>query len=415
MVWVLPVVNVVAWLLFVPADDGRSDYVRQVVGEMIASTAVILFATALLLSTRARFLERGFGGLDKMYRSHREASTVGFLILCLHVVTVPWRLEPGGGVPAGLIAFVGFLILVVLSLGPRMPVTRSWVRLGYGTWRRTHRFIGLFFIFSCAHVFLVNPMMTRSPLLMSIIIASYVVGIGAYLYNLVLARFVRPSGRYVVHDVTPLNETATEVVLTPRKKGVPQKAGQFVFVRFAQRGLREAHPFTVASAPGEGALRLMVRASGDFTQRLQEELEPGRRAKVEGSYGMLDYRAGTSQQIWIAGGIGITPFLSWIRDSDRLDRSVDFFYAVRHLDDALYLEELEAAAVLHPGLTLHLNISSRDGTLTAGRIEQVARNGFADKSIYMCGPVPMLQAYEAAFQTAGVPARAIHYEEFSFR
>jgi DMSO/TMAO reductase YedYZ heme-binding membrane subunit len=151
--WVLlvPVVNLLAWVLLTPTDDGRSAFVRQVVAEMLGTTAVVLFAIALLLSTRARFLEPLFGGLDKMYRVHKETSVVGFLLLLAHVGLVPWRLEPGGGVPAGLIAFAGLLVLVVLTLGPRMRVTRKWVTLGYRTWKRTHRLIGVFFIFSCAH------------------------------------------------------------------------------------------------------------------------------------------------------------------------------------------------------------------------------------------------------------------------
>ena len=408
-------VNVAAWILFTPHDDGRSDYARQVLGEMVGSTAVILFAISLLLSTRSRFLEPAFGGLDKMYRSHKEVSVVGFLLLCLHVVSVPWRLEPGGGVPAGLIAFFGFLILVVLTVGPRLSLTRTWVTLGYRNWKRTHRLTGLFFIFSCAHVFLVDPLATSSGILVGLVVAAYALGIASYLYNLLLARFVRPIGRYLVEEVHRLTETATEVVLSPRKQRVPHRAGQFVFVRFSQRGLREAHPFTVASGPGEGSLRLVIKASGDFTHRLADVLKPGRKAKVEGSYGMLDYRSGNHQQIWIAGGIGITPFLSWLRDLDGLDHSVDFFYAVRRKEDALYLDELQTAAAEHDRLNFHLNISVLDGTLTADRIVDMADGGLSSKSIYMCGPVPMLQAYEAAFRSSGVPARAIHYEEFSFR
>lgn len=150
IVWLVPAVHILTWLLFPPSDDGRPDFERQVIAEMIAGCAVILFGTALLLSTRARFLEPLFGGLDKMYRSHRDASVAGFLILVLHVLFIPWRGEPGGGVPAGLIAFAGFLILVTLSIGPRLAFTRRWVTLGYRSWKRTHRLIGLFFIFGCA-------------------------------------------------------------------------------------------------------------------------------------------------------------------------------------------------------------------------------------------------------------------------
>ena len=61
-------------------------------------------------------------------------------------------------------------------------------------------------------------------------------------------------------------------------------------------------------------IKLAVKASGDFTQYMQAHLQAGMEADVEGGYGMFDYRTGSREQLWIAGGIGLTPFLSWIRD-----------------------------------------------------------------------------------------------------
>lgn len=415
--WVLlvPVVNVVVWVLFTPADDGRSAFVRQVVAEMLGTTAVVLFAIALLLSTRARFLEPWFGGLDKMYRVHKETSVVGFLLLPAHVVLVPWRLEPGGGVPAGLIAFAGFLILVVLTLGPRMRLTRRWVTLGYRSWKRTHRLIGVFFIFSCAHMFLVEPLVMSAPILLAIVMAAYVVGILSYLYNFSAARLVRPTAAYLVDQANRINDTTTEVVLRPKRKGIEQSAGQFVFVRFRRRGLRESHPFTVASNPQNETLKLVVKASGDFTALLHKRLVAGTKARVEGSYGMLDYRKGGNEQVWVAGGIGVAPFLSWLRDIDTFDRTVDFFYTVRHPEDVLFADEIEAIAARHPDLRFHLTISSQDGSLTVDRMEEASGGSLAGKSTYMCGPVPMIQAFEIGLIERGVNPNDIHYEEFAFR
>lgn len=180
-----------------------------------------------------------------------------------NVAIVPWRLEPGGGVPAGLIALVGFVILVVLSLGPRLRLTRRWVDLGYRSWKRTHRFVGFFFIFACAHMFLVQPLVFQAPAPLAIVVAGFVVGIGSFIYNLTLARLVRPSRRYLVDGVSRLNDNTLEVALRPKKRRIPHRSGQFVFVRFKARRLRESHPFTVASSPDEGILRLVIKGSGD--------------------------------------------------------------------------------------------------------------------------------------------------------
>ena len=82
----------------------------------------------------------------------------------------------------------------------------------------------------------------------------------------------------------------------------------------ADKILREPHPFTISSAPHEPDVRLSIKSSGDWTQHLHEHLESGARAFVDGPYGEFNYKTGGHRQIWIAAGIGITPFLSWIRD-----------------------------------------------------------------------------------------------------
>src|SRR5205807_5365412 len=90
-------------------------------------------------------------------------------------------------------------------------------------------------------------------------------------------------------------------------------AGQFVFVRFGGGHGWEPHPFTISSAPQESLLHLSIKGRGDETQRLIDTLQPGVPARVGMAFGMFDYRRGGHKQVWIAGGIGITPFRSWIR------------------------------------------------------------------------------------------------------
>ena len=72
-----------------------------------------------------------------------------------------------------------------------------------------------------------------------------------------------------------------------------------------------------------------------------------------------DYSRGGHDQIWIAGAMGITPFMSWIRSLDgSFDRNVDFYYSVRRQADALYLDEIDAALRQHP--TLHAKVVETD-------------------------------------------------------
>jgi predicted ferric reductase len=122
-----------------------------------------------------------------------------------------------------------------------------------------------------------------------------------------------------------------------------------------------------------------------------------------------------SKQVWIAGGIGITPFLSWIRGFDgALDRNVDFFLTVRVPEEALFLDELEQAQSANPKFHLHLHFSNRDGRLTLEKIVQ-SSGSVSGKEFFLCGPLPMTLSLKSQLMAAGVPATSIHYEEFSFR
>lgn len=49
---------------------------------------------------------------------------------------------------------------------------------------------------------------------------------------------------------------------------------------------------------------------------------------------------GRENQVWIAGGIGITPFISYIREHPILDKQVHFYYSFRGEENAVYLDLL---------------------------------------------------------------------------
>jgi predicted ferric reductase len=66
-------------------------------------------------------------------------------------------------------------------------------------------------------------------------------------------------------------------------------------------------------------------------------------------------------------------------------------------------------------LKAHVRFSSTDGSLTVEDIVKNAGGNIRGHHVYMCGPLPMVQAFEKKFLEAEVPAGNIHYEEFNFR
>ena len=414
----LVVLNVVVWLVFPPVNDGRPNFLRQYAGEIIGSTNIILMAVSLFLSTRPKWAEPYFGGLDKMYVAHRRVSTAAFLLIFVHVLTVPisitgWKL----GNYLAVIAFIGIVSIVLVSLAPRIAFLNKLTGGTYEGWKNLKKFIGIFFILAFIHSLTVgNPL--DAFIAINWVQIFFVIGTASYLYTEIFGRFFRKYHPYTVEAVRHPNGSTTEVTLRAKGSGIPKhRAGQFLFVRFpGERRLNESHPFTISSAPREDVLRLTVKASGDFTRALFSDLKPGAEAVVEGAYGLFDYKTGGPKQIWIAGGIGLTPFLSFIRDMDGdLDRDVDFYYTVRTKEEALFLDEIEAAARKNPRLKPHLRFSATDGSLTMDHILADAGGDVKGHHVYMCGPLPMVQAFEKKFLALGMPREAIHFEEFNFR
>ena len=413
----LVVLTIAVWLVFPPARDGVENYARYHLGMILGSTVIVLMSFSLFLSTRPKWAEPYFGGLDKMYMTHRRTSTSAFLLMFVHLLTVPISLmNLHIGNYLAMISFLGIIAIVLPTLAPRIPFLSKLTGSSYEGWKKLHRYIGLFFILGYLHSITVNAPTTKIAISWNQIFVF--LGIGSYLYAEVFGRFFKKYVPYLVEAVNHPNNSTTEVVLRARNQPIKHAhAGQFLFVKFAGvQGLDESHPFTISSAPSEDVLRLTIKASGDFTRHLFANLKAGTSATVEGAYGMFNYKTGGEKQIWVAGGIGVTPFLSFLRDlKTGLAHDVDFYYTVRHPEEAVFKDEVEAATKQNTRLKARIRFSATDGSLTVDEIAKNAGGDIRGHHVYMCGPLPMVQAFEKKFMEAGVPAANIHFEEFNFR
>jgi predicted ferric reductase len=412
------ILTVMVWFVFPPHNDGSDTFVRRYAGEILGSLVIVLLSFSLFLSTRPKWAEPYFGGLDKMYITHRRTSTTAFLILFVHLLTVPISVtDLRIGNYLAMIAFIGIVSIVLVTLAPRIPFLSKFLTGDtYDGWKRLHRFVGIFFILGFIHSLTVLALEALIPI--TWVQMFFILGTVSYLYTEVFGGFFKKYAPYTVEAVKHPNASTTEVTLRPKKAAIrKQRAGQFLFVHFPEdRILRESHPFTISSAPHEDVLRVTIKASGDFTRYLFDHLQQEMGAVVEGAYGMFDYKTGGQKQIWIAGGIGLTPFLAFIRDMNgSLAHDVDFYYTVRHPEEALFVEEIKAAAVKNPRFKPHIRFSATEGSLSVDHLLKNTNGNVKDYHVYLCGPLPMIQAFEKKFLELGLPKDQIHYEEFNFR
>jgi predicted ferric reductase len=415
------VTYVALWLIARPADQPTGRYAGEIAGML----ALLLMSLALVTSSGLmRVLEPAFGGFDRVMVWHRGLALAGVLLVIPHRILAnvpnnPYRSDFGDGL--GQLAFYGLGILVLWALAPRFRRAKNLrliTRLAnstYERWRIGHRLTGLFVAVATVHAALVDPVLHASGLLLAAELAAGGVGVAAYLYRELLAQRLTPVFHYTVREAKQLNRNTIEVGLSPIDKPIRLVAGQFIFLALGAPEQFAYHPFTVASAPAEAELRLSVRASGDYTERLYADLRPGIDARIVGPYGTFDYRLGERRQVWIAAGIGITPFISWIRalSGESFDYDVDFHYSVADDPSELFVNEIVAATERYPSLKLLFRRTDRDGRLTPEHIW--AERPIARSSVYMCGPVEMMRAFEKGLRVHGVQPDHIRWEQFGLR
>src|SRR5713226_33961 len=156
----LTIVTILLWFLFRPTGQPTSRYL----GEMLGTTTILLFSCSLVVATKAPFLERAFGGLDRMYLWHRWSAIAGVVLLFPHyvlVTSVNNTIKSTLGNALGFIALFGLVLLLLWALVPRLPVVGRRIRTNYQRWFTLHRLTGLFVIAGLIHGFLVDAVLQQ--------------------------------------------------------------------------------------------------------------------------------------------------------------------------------------------------------------------------------------------------------------
>lgn len=423
---------VALWVALKPADEPTTAYVGQLVG----AVSILLLSAALVLISSLPWVEQWFDGIDRAAIWHRRMAIAGLVLLAAHIPLSSSPIHSRWGGPLGAIGAIGMIALALWAILPRWqsvvprplrnpikrmkdaPVVREVRRLfgGYDRWRQVHRLTGLFVAAAFFHGLFDGSPFPKSPVLRWSYVVIGGIGLGFYVYRELLARFFRSLHDYEIDAVEPIGDGLTEIALRPLGKPMTFVPGQFALVYIEAKDGWHRHPFTIASAPHERVVRVTVKALGDYTSSLHELLEPGMPAVIGGPHGRFDHAKGTSHQVWIAGGVGVAPFLSWMRALDHHPPpgEVDLYYAFTGAP-APFADELDAIAAGHTSVRLHLVDSATDGRLTADRIIGDTSGRPASLSVFLCGPESMLRTLQKGLRTAGVRDRNIHREYFDWR
>ncbi|WP_100269167.1 FAD-dependent oxidoreductase [Epibacterium ulvae] len=204
----------------------------------------------------------------------------------------------------------------------------------------------------------------------------------------------------------------------------PGQAIRLTIPSGAPKGAGEARVFSIANAPHETDLQIVtrIRDSSPFKQALNSMSE-GTELQIAGPLGSFMQGADQSHPtVFLAGGIGITPFLSMLCDADhRNDLSkTTLFYSNRSPADAAMLAELQALDLANPGFTLVATMTNIEERQTwegeTGYIDVAMLSRYipdvTSPLFYCVGPSKFVSAMKDMLTTSGVEAANIRVEQF---
>lgn len=381
-----------------------------------------LFSFSLLLSTRWRKLEDWFGGLDQIYHLHRKLGIWGFCLILLH----PW-VEALKWLPDHIEKFIFFILPIHGRLSVNLGSYAYWLMLlilgitflkllPYNKWKILHKFMSLVFLLASLHIIL-SDKRVGSEFAQSILYLPMGIGFLGIFYKQIYIPFFAKHSSFVVTNVKNINDTIIEVILSPKEEPLKFIPGQYGFFTFYGPSLTtESHPFTLIESTEDSTISLLVKARGDYTINLCRHIKKGDIGIFEGPYGRLNYNQAGISQIWIAGGIGVVPFLAWIRAMKRTfpqGIKIDFYYCIHREADAVFYREFKEFSITYPDFRIFLCCSEKGDRLDIHKIIDFSGN-ISSKQVFMCGPLKLTSDFKAQFQTYGISNNNIFVEDFEF-
>lgn len=427
------------WIATGPSVFQESGFftVRAAAVQYTGVLAISAMSVAMLLALRPRWPERWMGGLDKMYRLHKWLGVTALAVSLVHWLwaqgpkwAVGWGLlerpvrgarpaidnpvqallasQRGTAEDLGEWAFYAVVLLIALALIRSFP---------YRWFYKTHRLLAVCYLVLAFHaVVLIDFAAWTTPLGVAMVL---LLAGGTYSAGVVLLRRVgvgrQVNGKIAEQTYYP-GVKALETVIDVPLAWPGHQAGQFAFAM--SDPTEGAHPYTIASGwnANRPSITFITKELGDHTSRLRERLRPGQLVRVEGPYGCFTFDDDCTRQIWVGGGIGITPFIARLKQMGvhcgaqnwPAGQTADLFHSTRDVDQvalAKLARDARAAKV-----RLHVLTSARDGRLTGARIREAVPE-WREASIWFCGPIGFGAALRKDFAAQGFRVEERFYQE----
>lgn len=400
--------------------------------------AVGWMSLAICLSARPKFSETWFGGLDKMYRLHKwlgiSVVVVSFFHWCMSKAP-KWATELGllvhrkrGPRPqatnqfkewllshrglaetVGEWMFYGTLILIGIAL---------FKKISYRSFYKTHRLFALIYLGLVFHTIILTKISYWiSPV--GLVIMPLLAGgvVSAFLSLFKKIGILRLGyGKIESIEYFP-GVKALEVVIKDIRGWGGHKPGQFAFVTSQ---IEEGHhPFTIASSwkASDAKITFIIKELGDYTGSLKDSLQVGQTMWIEGPYGCFTFDDNCPTQVWLSGGVGITPFIARMKylseTKTSTTQTIYLFHSAAQADEGAFAKL--TADAKSAGVHLHIFVDVQGDRLSGEKIRELVED-WRESSFWFCGPLGLGNALGADFAKTGEPIdHRFHQELFDMR
>jgi ferredoxin-NADP reductase len=229
-----------------------------------------------------------------------------------------------------------------------------------------------------------------------------------------------------VHDVVVETRRVKSLILQP-PSWPGHLPGQHVDIRLtAENGYQAQRSYSISSPPEDELLALTVERvkDGEVSPYLLDELRVGDQLELRGPIGGYFVWTGAEREpvYLLAGGTGITPLMSMLRDRNRRSNRPPalLIYSARSWEDIIYRDELEAMMRRDSGFGLIYTLTRQqpeNWTGPRGRINKglLSANGFPpahNPMIYVCGPTSFVETAASLLVELGFDPLSIKTERF---
>jgi predicted ferric reductase len=413
--------------------------------ELSSSLAMIGFNIILIefwLSGRVKLLSKILG-IDWVLQVHQLFARTALVFLLVHpfMYTLPsqpvWMMGAshqnflGMTLASGLTGMLSLFALICLV---GLAITRKSSEISYEAWRLSHVVLALI-IATVGFFHTIDAGRYAQELWIK---AYWLLMLGLALFSVAWTYVVKPliqnKKAYKVMAIQQVSMGIWELVLKhPAAKQMDYQAGQFAWLKIGSSSPMPENPFSIASCSKQNSseVSFMIKDVGDFTHQIGQ-LQVGHKMFVDGPYGNFGVEAFSNNQdqlVMIAGGVGIAPMISILRQMERaqdtnlMNKQILLIYGNRVAEQAVNLKNM-----FKLGSFKHLEViqlvseptkewQSLKGVLDAAMLQRMlSAHQINSKTaqFMICGPAEMIDSVETSLDQFGAPLANIASEKFQY-